>query len=175
MKLISVTMGAAGLIIAGFAMAVDMPVEIKVKCGECHAIDKTIVGPSFMSVSAKYKGDKEAVGKIAASITEGGSFGWMLGTMPKGIIGANDVEIKSMSEFIAGLGKTMEEKDNGNMGMDQMEKSSMGSGSMKQGCMCKMGGTDKMGGNCDSMEDRFRALEKRVDLLQAVVEKLLKK
>ena len=41
----------AGLIISGFALAVDMPAEGKAKCGTCHAIDKNIFGPSFMAVS----------------------------------------------------------------------------------------------------------------------------
>ncbi len=95
----------AGLVIAGSALAVDMPPEGKAKCGACHAVDKKIVGPAFMDVSAKYKGDKEAASKIAASITKGGSFGWKLGTMPPKGMGASDAQIKSMSEFIAGLSK----------------------------------------------------------------------
>ena len=176
MKLIIVSMAATvGLIISGFTMAIDMSAEMMTKCGACHSINKTIMGPSFMDVSAKYKGDKEAARKIAASITKGGSFGWMLGTMPEGIIGAKDAELKSISEFIAGLGKTVEKKDNGNMGKDQMDKASVDSSSMKQGCMDKMGGMDKMGCQHYSMEERIHALEKRVDLLQTVVEKLLKK
>ena len=96
---------AAGLIVAGSALAADMPAEGKAKCGSCHAVDKKIVGPSFMDVSAKYKGDKNAAHKIAASITTGGVFGWKLGNMPPKGMGANDAEIKSMSEFIAGLAK----------------------------------------------------------------------
>ncbi len=106
MKSIIVSMvAAAGLIIAGSALAVDMPAEGKAKCGACHAVDKKVVGPSFMDVSAKYKGDKEAASKIAANVTKGGAFGWKLGSMPAKGMGANDAEIKSMSEFIAGLAK----------------------------------------------------------------------
>lgn len=96
---------AAGLICAGSAMAVDMPKEGKAKCGACHAVDHKVMGPAFKDVSAKYKGDKDAASKIAASITKGGSFGWKLGTMPAKGMGATDAEIKSMSEFIAGLAK----------------------------------------------------------------------
>ena len=108
MKFIIVSMVAtAGLIIAGSALAVDMPAVGKSKCGVCHAVDKKVVGPAFLDVSAKYKGDKEATSKIAASITKGGSFGWKLGSMPaKGLGGmASDADIKTMSEFIAGLAK----------------------------------------------------------------------
>jgi cytochrome c len=106
MKSIIVSMVAtASLIIAGSALAVDLPAGGKAKCGACHSVDKKGVGPSFMDISAKFKGDKEAVSKIAASITKGGSFGWKLGAMPPKGMGANDAEIKSMSEFIAGLAK----------------------------------------------------------------------
>lgn len=108
MKTIIVGMVAtAWLIIGGTAQAVDMPAVGKSKCGVCHAVDKKIVGPAFLDVSMKYKGDKEAARKIAASIAKGGSFGWKLGSMPaKGLGGmASDTEIKTMAEFIAGLAK----------------------------------------------------------------------
>ena len=104
-SLIVSIVSTAGLVIAASALAVDMPPEGKAKCGACHAVDKKIVGPAFMDVSAKYKGDKDAASKIAASITKGGSFGWKLGTMPPKGMGASDAQIKSMSEFIAGLAK----------------------------------------------------------------------
>ncbi len=96
---------ASSLLIAGSAFAVDMPAEGKAKCGSCHAIDKKIVGPSWMDVAKKYKGDKQAADKIAANITKGGSFGWKMGVMtPKGL-GASDAEIKKLSAFIVGLAK----------------------------------------------------------------------
>jgi cytochrome c len=96
---------AASLIISGTSLAADMPAAGKAKCGACHAIDKTGVGPSYMDISAKYKGDNDAAGKIAASITSGGSFGWKKGKMPAKGVGANEAEIKAMSEYIAGLAK----------------------------------------------------------------------
>jgi Cytochrome c551/c552 len=46
---------AAGLMIAGSAMAVDMPVLAKKNgCNACHAIDKKVVGPAWMDVSKAY-------------------------------------------------------------------------------------------------------------------------
>lgn len=95
----------ASLIIPGYALAVDMPAEGKAKCGTCHAVDKHIFGPSFMAVSEKYKGDKDAAKKIANSITMGGSFGWLLGSMPAKGLGANDAEIRFLSKFITDLAK----------------------------------------------------------------------
>ena len=96
---------AASLIIAGTSLAAGMPAAGKSKCGVCHAIDSKVVGPSYMAISAKYKSDKDAAGKIASSIARGGSFGWKLGTMPPKGMGASDAEIKAMSEYIAGLAK----------------------------------------------------------------------
>ncbi len=95
----------ASLIISGAALAADMPAVAKSKCNMCHAVDKKVVGPSFMDISIKYKGDHDAARKIAANITKGGAFGWKLSNMPPRGMGATDAEIKAMSEYIAGLAK----------------------------------------------------------------------
>ncbi len=90
-------------LVVGPALATDMPAVGKAKCGACHAIDKKIVGPSWNDVAKKYKGDPDAANKMAANITKGGEFGWKMGKMiPKGM-GASDADIKSLSQFIAGL------------------------------------------------------------------------
>jgi cytochrome c len=93
------------LVIAGSAFAVEMPPVGKARCGACHAIDKKLVGPSFIEISAKYKGDKEAVSKIAANIAKGGNFGWKQGytSMPPRGMGATDPEIIFLAKFIVGL------------------------------------------------------------------------
>jgi cytochrome c len=98
----------AALMIAGSAMAADLPDVGKKKCGACHAVDKEKVGPAFNDISAKYKGDAEAVAKITASITKGGKFGWKTksgSAMPPKGLGATDADIQVMAEFIAGLSK----------------------------------------------------------------------
>lgn len=41
-------------------------------CLACHTIDKKLVGPSYKEVAAKYKGDKDAVARLAKKIREGG-------------------------------------------------------------------------------------------------------
>ena len=97
------TIAAAGLLVAGLALAVEAPAVGKAKCGACHAVEKKGVGPSYNDVSALYKGNKDAVRKITASITSGGSLGWGLGVMPPRGLGATDAEIKIMAEFIVGL------------------------------------------------------------------------
>jgi cytochrome c len=107
-KMKSITLSIAAtvcLFISGVSLAADMPAAGKSKCGTCHAVDKKVIGPSYMDISAKYKGDKDAAAKIAANVTKGGSFGWKMGVMPSKGMAANDAEIKSMSEYIAGLAK----------------------------------------------------------------------
>ncbi|MBI5439337.1 MAG: cytochrome C [Nitrosomonadales bacterium] len=82
MKSIIVSMvAAAGLMVAGSALAADMPdLAKKSNCTACHAIDKKVVGPSWKDISKKYKGDASAKAKLATKIVKGGSGVW--GAMP---------------------------------------------------------------------------------------------
>lgn len=108
MKSILVSMiVAAGLMVAGSAMATDMPaIAKKNNCTACHAIDKKVVGPAWMEVSKKYKGDAGAEAKLITKVSKGGSGVW--GSMP---MPANDAagkkqdQIKELVEFILGLAK----------------------------------------------------------------------
>ena len=95
----------ASLFIMGVSMAAEMPAVAKSKCTMCHALDKQVVGPSFMDISKKYKGDPEAAAKMVANIAKGGAFGWKLTNMPPRGMGATDAEIKAMAGYIAGLAK----------------------------------------------------------------------
>ncbi len=96
---------AAGLMVAGSAMAVDMPADAGA-CKACHSIDKKVVGPAWMDVSKKYAGNKDAVKTISEHITTGGKFGWNFGMMPpKGGTAKTPDEIKKLAEFIVGLNK----------------------------------------------------------------------
>ena len=104
-KAIITIVAAASMIVSGFAMGVEVPAVGKAKCGACHTLDKKTVGPSLMDIAAKFKGDKDAVSKMTASITKGGSFGWKIAAMPARGLNASDAEIKTMAEFIAGLAK----------------------------------------------------------------------
>lgn len=103
MKSIVTGFAVAGLLLAGNALAVDMPKEGKARCGACHAIDKKIVGPAWNDVAAKYAGKADAEATLVANITKGGAFGWKLGMMPPRGAGAKDDEIKSLAKFITEL------------------------------------------------------------------------
>ena len=106
MKSIIVSMiAAAGLMVAGSALAADMPAAGKAKCGACHALDKKTVGPALNDIAAKYKGNKDGVSTMIANATKGGEFGWKIGKMPPKGMGATDAEIKEVVEYIAGLAK----------------------------------------------------------------------
>jgi len=97
---------AAGLMVAGSALAADIPAAGKAKCGACHNVEKKVVGPSFNDIAAKYKGDKDAVAKLIAAIDKGGDLGWKTNIkMPAKGGGASDAVVKEMAEFIAGLAK----------------------------------------------------------------------
>jgi cytochrome c len=51
-------------------------------CLACHAVDKKLVGPGYKEIAAKYKGDKDAVAKLAKKIREGGVGVWGQVPMP---------------------------------------------------------------------------------------------
>ena len=45
-------------------------------CAACHSIDKKIVGPAYVDVAAKYKGDKDAVAKLTKKVKDGSTGVW---------------------------------------------------------------------------------------------------
>ena len=74
---------AALCLIAVSGSALASPELAKQKnCLACHAVDKKLVGPSYKDVAAKYKGDKDAVAKLAKKIREGGVGVWGQVPMP---------------------------------------------------------------------------------------------
>ena len=108
MKSIIVSMVAvAGLMIAGSTLAAEMP-EIAKKngCVACHKIDAKLVGPSWMDISNKYKGDAAAADMLLAKVSKGGKGTW--GTMPmpaQDPTGAKQADMKELVSFIMGLAK----------------------------------------------------------------------
>lgn len=104
MKAIFVSMiAAAGLMVAGGAMATDMPdLAKKNGCTACHKIDGKLVGPSWKEVAAKYKGDAGAAAHLDAKIAKGGSGVWGKMPMPPSPK-LSDAERKELVTFILGL------------------------------------------------------------------------
>ncbi|MCR4303006.1 MAG: c-type cytochrome [Gallionella sp.] len=106
MKVLIVSLVAAtGLMIAGGAMAADMPaVAKKSGCVACHAIDKKVVGPAWQEVANKYKGDAGAVAMLSTQISKGGKGKWGAVPMPPQPK-VSEAEIKELVGFILGLAK----------------------------------------------------------------------
>jgi cytochrome c len=87
MKYAPLALAAAALFAAGTAHAAldTAAAEAMMKkdgCAACHAIDKKLVGPPYVEVAAKYKGDKDAVAKLTKKVKEGGSGVWGQIPMP---------------------------------------------------------------------------------------------
>lgn len=106
MKAIIVNMVAvAGLMIAGGAMAADMPdLAKKYGCTNCHKIDKKVVGPAWQDVAVKYKSDAEATAKLSTSIVKGSKGSWGPIPMPA-TAKISDPEVSELVTFILGLAK----------------------------------------------------------------------
>ncbi len=135
MKSIIVSMFAAtGLVIAGSALAVDMPpLAKKHNCVACHAMDKKVVGPSWMDISKAYNSvgatgsavnptaykvtnkvadilaknnSKTAEEWLLKKVSKGGAGDW--GTMPMPAndpSGAKAADLKELVKFIMSLDK----------------------------------------------------------------------
>ena len=73
-------------------------------CAACHAIDKKLVGPPYVDVAAKYKGDKDALAKLSEKVKKGGSGVWGAIPMPPNVT-VSDADIKELVTWILTLKK----------------------------------------------------------------------
>jgi len=73
----------------------------KYNCLACHAVDKKLVGPAYVEVAKKYKGDKSAEDKLIGKVKNGGSGVW--GTIPMPPNNVPDADIKTLVEWIISL------------------------------------------------------------------------
>ena len=94
MKSTLLVLAAAGsMVIAGAANAQAGAELAQSKgCLGCHAVDQKKVGPAFKDVAAKYKGNKEAEGKLIGVLKEG------KGHPVK--IAASDAELKAVVQYV---------------------------------------------------------------------------
>jgi cytochrome c len=82
-KTIATTAALAALALAPTAQAQDMSKLAADKgCLACHQADKKLVGPSYKEVAAKYRTDKEAMGKLVKKVREGSNGVWGPVPMP---------------------------------------------------------------------------------------------
>jgi cytochrome c len=73
-------------------------------CVACHATDKKVIGPAFVEVAAKYKGDPKAPAMLAKKVKEGGSGVWGQVPMPPNSQ-VGDADIKTIVAYILSLKK----------------------------------------------------------------------
>jgi cytochrome c5/cytochrome c551/c552 len=71
-------------------------------CAACHAVDKTIVGPAYNQVAAKYRGDKTAAARLEQKVKAGGSGVWGPVPMPPNSA-VPDADIKALVSWILTL------------------------------------------------------------------------
>jgi cytochrome c len=93
MKSLALVMVAAGMLVAGAAGAQSGADLAKSKnCMGCHDMATKKVGPSFKDIAAKYKGNKEAEGKLVTALKEG------KGHPSK--VAATDAELKTLVQYV---------------------------------------------------------------------------
>jgi cytochrome c5 len=73
-------------------------------CAACHGVDKKIVGPAYVEVAAKYRGDKDALAKLTQKVKNGGSGVWGAIPMPPNAQ-VPDADIKALVSWILTLKK----------------------------------------------------------------------
>jgi len=104
---IAVALGALAMMAAVPASAVldNAAAEALMKkdnCAVCHAVDKKLVGPAYVDVAAKYRGDKDALAKLSKKVKEGGSGVWGPIPMPPNST-TSDADIKALVTWILTL------------------------------------------------------------------------
>lgn len=113
--LVSMTV-AAGLMVAGSAMAADLPdLAKKNGCAACHAIDKKLVGPAFADISKKYKGAQSYTFKgkeyplvegLTMKVSQGGTGNWgSVAMIPNDPAGKKQDQMKELVNFVLALDK----------------------------------------------------------------------
>lgn len=96
--LVAYALATAAAVTMTPAMA-DLALAKSKNCMACHATDKKLVGPSYKDVAVKYSGQKDAVDKLAAKITKGGSGVWGPIPMPANTQ-VSDADAKKLAAWV---------------------------------------------------------------------------
>jgi cytochrome c len=71
-------------------------------CLACHAVDKKVVGPAYKEVANKYRGDKEAEGKLVDKVKKGSTGVWGQIPMPPNTQ-VSDADAQALVKWILSL------------------------------------------------------------------------
>ena len=105
-KILMVIAAATGVALAGGANAAVDAAKAKAlaqskNCLACHAVDKKLVGPAYVEIAKKYKGNKDAGGVLIKKVINGGGGVW--GTIPMPPNPVKEDEAKLLVEWILSL------------------------------------------------------------------------
>jgi cytochrome c len=97
------------LVLAAVAAQADEPVGDqtglklvqKYNCQQCHTIDKTHGGPSFMAIAKHYASDPNARDEVAANILNGSSGAW--GSLPMPPVAVSKEDLRPLVDWILSL------------------------------------------------------------------------
>ena len=103
MKIAAIAVAVLALAATGVAGASEDLLK-KSGCTACHQNDKKLVGPAYMDVAAKYKGDAGAAAKLAGKVKAGGSGVWGPVPMPPHPQ-ISDADIKTMIAYVLAMKK----------------------------------------------------------------------
>lgn len=113
----AIIIAALGLLVGGNALlAAEMPALAKKnECDACHAIDKKVVGPAWMTIAKKYKratkymyGGREYALEdgLVMKVSQGGSGNWGAMPMPPNDSnGQNQADMRALVRFVLSLAK----------------------------------------------------------------------
>jgi len=73
-------------------------------CFACHAMDSAIIGPGYLQVAQRYRGDRRSRDYLAAKIQKGGSGNWGGQAMPA-MTQVTATQARQIAEYILDLGK----------------------------------------------------------------------
>ena len=105
-KILMVIAAATGVALAGGANAAVDAAKAKAlaqskNCLACHAVDKKLVGPAYVEIAKKYKGNKDAGGVLIKKVINGGGGVW--GTIPMPPNPVKEDESKILVDWILSL------------------------------------------------------------------------
>ena len=103
MKLLPSLLASVALTVAATSPALaSQELAQKKACMACHAIDKKIVGPAYLEVVKKYKGQKDAEAKLTQKVLKGGGGVWGTMVMPANPQ-VSEAEAKQLVKWILAL------------------------------------------------------------------------
>lgn len=90
-----------------YADQVALDIAKKSGCLACHSVEKKIVGPAWMDVSKRYKGDNTVKERLIAKVKAGGKGNWTEVTggvpMPPYSPRVPDEDIETLVTFVLSL------------------------------------------------------------------------